>query len=216
MIRNVVKKLSNIPGWRTKRKIIVIESDDWGSIRMPSLNVYNNLLENGLSMGEGSGARYNMFDTLADTDDLNALFEVLTNVKDFKGNFAKFTALSLVANPDFEKIKDDDFNCYYYESFTKTLERYKKHGAFEMWKEGIKAGVFIPEFHGREHLNVMVWMRALQANDKLTMMAFDQGVWGFENQNKYGVSYQAAFDLEYYPDLRIQAEIIESGLNIFE
>ena len=216
MIRNVVKKLSNIPGWKTSRKIVVIESDDWGSIRMPSKNAYNNLLENGLSMGEGSGTRYNMFDTLADTDDLNALFEVLTNVRDFKGNFAKFTALSLVANPDFEKIKKNNFNCYYYETFSKTLEHYKKHGAFEMWQEGIKAGVFIPEFHGREHLNVMAWMRALQANDKLTMMAFDQGLWSFNNQNKYGVSYQAAFDLEYHSDLKVQAEIIESGLNIVE
>ena len=27
--------LSNLPGWFTKRKIVVIESDDWGSVYMP-------------------------------------------------------------------------------------------------------------------------------------------------------------------------------------
>ncbi|NTW32234.1 MAG: hypothetical protein HGB12_06370 [Bacteroidetes bacterium] len=34
---------SNIPGWRTDRKILVIESDDWGSIRMPSKETYSGL-----------------------------------------------------------------------------------------------------------------------------------------------------------------------------
>jgi len=34
------KNLVNIPGWRTNRKIVVIESDDWGSVRMPSREVY--------------------------------------------------------------------------------------------------------------------------------------------------------------------------------
>ena len=36
---NVSRNLSNLPGWRTKRHIIVIESDDWGSIRMSSKEV---------------------------------------------------------------------------------------------------------------------------------------------------------------------------------
>lgn len=36
----ITHNLLNIPGWRTNRKIVVIESDDWGSIRMPSQEVY--------------------------------------------------------------------------------------------------------------------------------------------------------------------------------
>jgi hypothetical protein len=31
----------NLRGWKTKRKIVVIESDDWGSIRMPSPESFN-------------------------------------------------------------------------------------------------------------------------------------------------------------------------------
>ena len=34
--KNALRNLSNLPGWRTSRKIVVIESDDWGTIRMPS------------------------------------------------------------------------------------------------------------------------------------------------------------------------------------
>lgn len=35
------KNIINIPGWNTKRKIVVFESNDWGSIRMSSIDVYN-------------------------------------------------------------------------------------------------------------------------------------------------------------------------------
>jgi hypothetical protein len=153
---------------------------------------------------------------MASKSDLEGLFDVLLSVKDRKGNSSKFTAISLVTNPNFQKIKESKFQNYYFEPFTKTLNRYGYEDSFSIWKKGLDENIFIPEFHGREHLNVMAWMRALQSNDKSTMIAFDQGVWGFKNQNKGKVSYQAAFDLEYNSDLRVQTEIIESGLNIFE
>lgn len=34
MLKNFIKNLSHLPGWRTNRKIIVIDSDYWGSLRM--------------------------------------------------------------------------------------------------------------------------------------------------------------------------------------
>ena len=42
--QTITHNLLNILGWRTKRHIVVIESDDWGSIRMPSKKVYDKLL----------------------------------------------------------------------------------------------------------------------------------------------------------------------------
>lgn len=59
MYRNTWKSLlsvhvSNIPGWRTNRKIVVIESDDWGSIRMSSLEAFKNLLKAGNERGSQS------------------------------------------------------------------------------------------------------------------------------------------------------------------
>jgi hypothetical protein len=84
--KNIIKNLSNIPGWITKRKIVVIESDDWGSIRMPSLNVYNTLLKRGLNLDGGDSERYNTKDNLASKCDLEGLFDVLLSVKDREGN----------------------------------------------------------------------------------------------------------------------------------
>ena len=38
--QTITHNLLNIPGWHTKRKIVVIKSDDWGSVHMPSREVY--------------------------------------------------------------------------------------------------------------------------------------------------------------------------------
>ena len=99
----LISSFTDIPGWRTKRHIVVIESDDWGSIRMPSIESYNRLLAAGIRVDK---CHYCTNDTVASTDDLELLFEVLTSVKDKNGKAAVITANSLVANPDFDRIKN--------------------------------------------------------------------------------------------------------------
>ena len=44
MVKSFKKIITNIKGWRTNRKIVVIESDDWGTIRMSSKEAFNSLL----------------------------------------------------------------------------------------------------------------------------------------------------------------------------
>ena len=216
MFKKLIKNLSNLPGWSTKRQLVLIESDDWGSIRMPSLEVKDKMILKGVPMGNLERQRYTNFDTLAGKDDFEVLFESLSSVKDFKGNSPKLTAVSVVANPDFEKIKENNFKNFYYEPFTKTLERYGLDDSFDMWKLGIEKKLFIPQFHGREHLNVAIWLRNLQKGDRNTKIAFDYGCWGFANKNQYLIDYQAAFDLEFYNDIKSQSKIIYEGLILFE
>jgi alpha-amylase/alpha-mannosidase (GH57 family) len=59
-------------------------------------------------------------------------------------------------------------------------------------------------------------MRALQKSDKETRLAFDHNMWGFNNKLPLGLSYQAAFDLEYKSDLEIQEKVISDGLRLFK
>lgn len=47
-------------------------------------------------------------------------------------------------------------------------------------------------------------------------IAFDNRLWGFNNRHKYGITYQAAFDIEDISQLHYQAEIIKDGLRLFE
>ena len=215
----LLKNLSNIPGWRTKRKLILFESDDWGSIRMPSLRAFAELQKAGIDLLSDEGYLYNRFDSLATAEDLASLFEVLKSVKDGSGRPVVFTPESVVANPDFERIQQSDFKEYYYEPFTETLKSYPAcENSFDLWKEGIRQRLFVPQFHGREHLNVKVWMRALQERVSPAISAFDNRMWGITTAGdpRIGLEFQAAFDYLDPDDLVYHREVIETGLDLFE
>lgn len=215
----ILRHISNIPGWRTKRKLVVFESDDWGSIRMPSNEVFKNLLREGIDLLSDSGLRYNKYDSLATSDDLELLFEVLSSVKDNNGNTAVMTPVSIVANPDFAKIQKSGFTDYHYEPFTESLNRQKGcEQSFRLWQEGINKRLFTPQFHGREHLNVKAWMRALMRGHIKTMLAFSNGLWGITTANDPDIKleFQAAFDFVDPDDLHYQEEVLVSGLDLFE
>lgn len=216
---DLFRNLSNLPGWRTKRKLLVIESDDWGSIRMPSQKVFDNVSKTGVDLLSDDGSRYNKFDSLSTSEDLALLFEVLNSVKDSTGRPVVLTPVSVVANPDFTKIRDSDFSEYFYEPFTETIGRYPGcENSFILWKEGIERRLFVPQFHGREHLNVMVWMKALRSRHENTIKAFNNEMWGISTANDptIKVEFQAAFDFIDPDDLKYHEKIIVSGLNLFE
>jgi hypothetical protein len=63
----------NLSGWRTNRKIVVIESDDWGNIRMPSREVYEKCLRAGYPVDL---IVYERYDSLVSKDDLELLYEL--------------------------------------------------------------------------------------------------------------------------------------------
>jgi hypothetical protein len=212
----IARHLVNYPGWRTHRKIVVIESDDWGSIRMPSKTVYDSLLKRGIQVNISP---YNRVDSLADATDLTSLFDVLSSVKDKNGNHPIFTANSVVANPNFERIKASDYSSYSYEPFTETLKRDKRtENAFSLWQEGMSARIFYPQFHGREHLNVARWMRDLRDELPDTRLAFDYGCFGLASEDSSFLkkSYMAAMDYDSKEDQHAKNEIIESGLILFK
>ena len=215
----VNKYLSNIPGWRTRKKFVIIESDDWGSIRMPTRMVYNNLIKAGINLDDDDGRRFNKYDTLATSADLSMLFDVLCSVKDSTNRTAVITPVSVVANPDFNKIAESGFNEYHYESFTKTLLRYPGcKDSFNIWKEGIQKRLFVPQFHGREHLNVQSWLKALRTENKKVMVAYQNQMWGISTANdpEIKLELQAAFDFHDPEDLHYQEGVITSGLDLFE
>lgn len=210
----VFNKFINLFGTRIEQKIVVFESDDWGSIRMPSSGVYNKLLNYGIRVDKCHFMRY---DSLANIEDFELLFNLLIKYKDSNGNHPVITANTVVANPDFDKIKESNYQQYYYERFTETLKKYPNH-SFELWKQGMSENIFHPQFHSREHLNVPRWMRALQENSKEMHLAFDNQMFGISRSisNEKNPSFMAALDADCSEDLLNQKLIIEEGLSIFE
>lgn len=214
--QKVTRNLLNIPGWRTKRKIVVIESDDWGSIRMASREAYNSLLSQGYPVDQ---CFYNKYDALESNDDLEHLYEVLSSVKDKNGNPAVFTANSLVANPDFERIKAGQFQEYFFEPLTSTLERYPNHDrVIQLVKEGIDHKLFRPQFHGREHLNVPRWMRALQQGNKPALAAFEQNMFSVHADDLPSTKFEFmdALDCDSPEELNLLPGVLAEGMEMFK
>jgi len=215
----IIKNLSNIPGWRTDRKLVVFESDDWGTIRTSSIEAVDRLTAKGIDFKSLDADRYSYNDTLASVKDLEALFEVLSSVKDSNNHPAVFTAVSLVANPDFNAIRNNGFSQYHYEPFTETLKKYPGcENSFTLWKQGINEGIFIPQFHGREHLNIPAWMHALKNGHPETIEVFNEGMWGYVNKFYDGrmINYQEAFNIHDPDEISLLNEVLEDGLDLFE
>jgi len=172
--RKILNFYINSWGLRTNRKIVVFESDDWGSIRMPSRIIYNKMLNHGYKLDNN---QYQKYDSLASSDDLSALFDILITFSDYNGNHPVFTANTITSNPDFSRIRKSGFKEYYSELFISTLEKYYgDNSTFFLWQQGINSKIFSPQFHGREHFNVSRWMKSLQSGHMDTIRAFDNNI----------------------------------------
>ena len=220
MLSKVKKAISlnigNILGWNTNRKIVVIESDDWGSIRMPSIQVYNSLLKNSIRVDKDPYCRY---DTLATREDLDSLFNLLTSFKDMSGNHPIITANAIMANPYFKKIEESNFESYFFEPFTETLMRYPGcETSYELWKDGIEACIFHPQLHGREHLNINQWLSHLQANNKEMRFAFSKKLFCLSNITCGSLKngFTTAFSSNNKQVISSFDEIIKDAINLFK
>jgi hypothetical protein len=183
---------------------------------MPSKKVYGQCLQAGYRVDKNP---YERFDSLASKDDLELLFGLLNSYKDYKGNPAIITSNVLVANPDFERIKSAGFQDYFYELITETFDRYPKHsGCLDLWKEGKEKGIFYPQSHGREHLNVSKFMHSLQQNDLDVHFGFQHNMPGCipKGDSKEGNEFVESLRYTDQQDKKEKLSIIVEGLELFE
>lgn len=214
--RKVAEHLTNRAGWKTKRKIVVFESDDWGSIRMPSSAAFEKMRSKGIPVENSPYCRY---DSLASEIDLELLFGILASYKDKKGNHPLFTANCVVSNPDFDKINASNFINYYCEPITETFARYPEHGrCIDMWLEANRENIFHPQSHGKEHLNRSYWLELLRNGHVDFKTAFKERCWGLSSDVYPGMkrSVQASFDMENSSDFEEHSQAVVNGLNLFE
>ncbi len=201
-------------GFHTERHLVVIESDDWGSIRMPSAEVYRKLQKAGDHPENDAFLRNDCLENVAD---LTALFAVLTSVKDKNGSPAVMTANFAMANPDFDKI-DPINDAYFFEPFTDTYKRYyPDQDVFSCVQDGIKSSCFVPQLHCREHMNVNRWMNDLKQQKYDTVIAFQNHMIGtgasFSQENPFG--YMDAFNSNFTSDAEL-SNVVHEAMEFFE
>lgn len=196
-------------------KYITFESDDWGSLRLEDPSIPNKLKEANIPTHTCGAGFFNDFDTLENSEDLKLLTDQLAKHQNSHST-PKFTFLQLTSNPDFDKIANSNFFDYYNHSVE--LD-YKKNGDSNYINELIQKvneDLISLEFHGREHLNVPVWMRYLMKSDEQTVKAFHLKYWGYDNTNEYGVFYNSAYEVERKTDIQFYIEILVDGIQKFK
>jgi hypothetical protein len=213
-----LKALKNFPGWRTRRKLVVFNVDDYGNIRLASRAAGARLVQAGVALT----GRFDQLDTLETRADLEALLEVLDSVRDSTGRAAVFTPYTLSANPDFVALRADPDN-WQAEALPDSFARLAAEdpqayeGAWSLWREGVDRGLLQPEFHGREHLNLRLLMRKLGRRDADVMANLQaDSMVGLKNDpNLPGVGFTHAFGLADRSDLAQHREIIADGIARF-
>lgn len=200
---------ANWRGRSVKDRLVVIESDDWGAIRTPSKAALELMRARGLV----SESSVYCNDALETSEDLERLYEVLASAKGADGQPAVLTANTIVANPDFEAIRDSDFERYAFEPTTATCARNPAtRRAPTLWRQGMADGLYRPQFHGREHLHHRRWLARLQDGDELTRFCFSLGS---TSSGRGDYAFMEALDWDFADEVRMQADELVNGLELF-
>ena len=163
--------------------------------------------------------RYEQFDSPESNEDVEILFDALLKFKDSRGNYPVITANNIVGNPDFDKIRNSEYKEYYYEPFAVTYKSYPNHDrVLELLKKGLSNGLFKPQFHGRDHVNVAAWLSALQTNDKNVHLAFSEKMISFYSDTYIDPKRQY-MDVLHYKTKNEKVYVMNSlieGLRLFK
>ena len=189
--------LKNIYGWKTKRKLLAFAVDDYGNVRLDSKKSSESMLKAGLKVN----SRFDMFDTLETRVDLEMLFDTLRSVKDQHNKHAVFTTFAMPCNINFELMRSEGFQNYKYELLPETFEKLSAlspqsyEGTWSLWKDAINNSLLVPQFHGREHLNVNFLNERLQQKDFEVLTALNNRSYtSISKSGKDSINFTAAFD----------------------
>ncbi len=216
-MKQILKKITAKLGYQTSKKQILFLSDDWGSVRLKSFETREILRKKGINVDAN---RFDRYDCLESNKDLELLFEVLVKHKDYLGNPACVTAVTNVANPDFEAIKANDFKHYVFEKNTDSYKRYPTSDrVFDLTMQGIKEKLFIPLSHAREHVQINWWMAELQNPDSMARKVFEDEFFFLSQPNLIRKDLKglgASLNAIDAQDFESAKKITASALELFE
>lgn len=203
--------------WKTRRKIVVIESDDWGSIRTSNKEALQYLMGKDYNV---SNSPYS-YDALETNEDLECLFDLLGRHTGLDGAPTCFTANVLLANPDFKKIKEGNFQKYFFETVEQTAKNNPQSDRLiELWKEGLDKKIFIPQVHAREHVKFWTWLNDLKCSSNEALETFNLNMCGVpyavSKEQKSYFSPVYVDDSNYLKQDFSQKEIIDDAFKLFE
>jgi len=194
---------------------VVIESDDWGSVRTRDRESRKALTAR---FPESMKDAFNRLDSLESNEDLEALLGVLDAFRDRNGHAPVLTVNYVAGNPDFSAIASNGYTAYVHEPFTETLKRYPGRDRVNgLIRQGMDTGIYRPQLHGREHVQVNHWMDRLRNRDPEVIMAFEYEMFGLNltRQASGRQNLMAALDMRTRADLTGQERLLGEAQHIF-
>ncbi len=208
--------LSLIKSKKLNEKLIVIESDDWGSERIPNIKTREDLRSFGINIDSNPHLKY---DTLERLEDLEIFETAIKDIYEKYGKKIKITTNFNVVNPDYDKIAASGYTNYFYQPFKENyFQRDKNHAVWMKIQEMIKNQIFQPQYHGREHVNVNLWLSELRDGNPFYQKAFESGCFAIDSpvKNKNQKNVLASLEYNSVEDQNFIKGSIIDGLNIFE
>lgn len=195
-------------GYHCDNPVVVIESDDWGAVRIPSIQA---LKEFEHKYPERELDHYQSYDTLDTVEDIEMLSDVLerhnqqTSSPVFTMNFA-------MANPVFQTGNDRIGTPFLWEPISNTYQKYygRDTNPIDTIVSLSSRGIIHPQLHGREHLNVTSWRYGI-LNDKKLKYAYELHMVGLNDGKYCGLDAlnRANTEISHY-------EYIEDSIMLFE
>jgi hypothetical protein len=211
----ILNNLKNIAGKTIDRQIVVFSVDDYGNIRLGSPESCRVLDTKGIKARN----KFDEVDCLDSREDLEQLYYVLHSVQDINGRPAVFSPYVVTRNIDFDKTEKYNYQELYFEELPQTISKQGHssfRGAWELWQEGIRGGYFVPQFHGREHLNLRIVNEKLAKKDQELIEILKTRSFTRVSGSGYPtIAYTAAFDFWELSENAQFESIITDGLESF-
>ncbi len=209
-------KGQNLLGRKIKQKVLIVESDDWGMVRIESKEAYKKLMNKGVKVQNDP---YSYHDFLETDESVQKLYDFLRSLKDHTGQPLRITGNLILSNPDYDKIKLSNFHEWHKTTLDIQYEnKPSSKNVLTLFKQGAMEKLFIPQLHGREHLHIPSWLKALQNGHEETKIAFENHSYAHPSTHFKGskMNFQTTFhSRDAYEENFADQSLIE-GMKMFE
>jgi O-antigen/teichoic acid export membrane protein len=138
---------------------VLVQSDDWGRVGIPSLEVITELQNEGLLGRESPWDWYG----LESADDVDALAAVLVNIRDSDGRCACMTANFIMGNADLRRMAAENWQEFHWLSIGEGFPGpWDADEVMHSYRRAIASGAFYPALHGLTHFNIKGLMDSLK------------------------------------------------------
>ena len=145
-----------------KRPIVVIQSDDWGRVGIPSLDALDRLKTAGAKVGNSAWDYYG----LESVQDIEALGNTLALIADRDGNSPCFTANFVMANADLERMRAERYEAFRWVGLADGFPKPWSDDLVSAYRKLIAGKLFEPALHGFTHFNVQELLHCLRADSE--------------------------------------------------